>query len=163
VDRPKAPKGTIAVPQSLARVWLHLAFSTKDRRTYLQDHEIRDEMFRMLGHHAREASCPPARVGGWSDHVHVLCGLSRTVTIAQLVEILKCETSKWAKKRTADLAMFHWQNGYGAFSVSQSMVDQVLDYIDRQAEHHRRTTFQAEFRAMCAKHGIQIDERYVWD
>ena len=149
--------------QSLARIWLHIVFSTCERRAYLQDAELREEMFRMLGHHAKEAGCPPARVGGWSDHVHVLCGLSRTVTVAQLVEVLKTETSKWIKQRAADLGLFHWQNGYGAFSVSQSNVDQVIDYIDRQPEHHGQMTFQDEFRVLCAKHKMEIDERYAWD
>jgi putative transposase len=151
------------MPQSLARIWLHIVFSTKERRVYLQNEEIRDEMFRMLGYHATAAGCPPARVGGWTDHVHVLCGLSRTVTVAGLVEVLKRETSKWIKQRVTDLSTFHWQNGYGAFSVSQSNVDQVIEYIDRQPEHHRRMTFQEEFRAICARHSIEIDERYVWD
>ena len=136
------------MPQSLARIWLHIVFSTKERRAYLQNADLR---------------CPPARIGGWTDHVHVLCGLSRTATVAELVEVLKRETSKWVKQRAADLGLFHWQNGYGAFSVSQSNVDQVIEYIARQPEHHRRMTFQEEFRAMCAKHNIPIDERYVWD
>ena len=152
-----------AMPQSLARIWLHIVFSTKERRSYLQNAEIREEMFRMLGHHAKGTGCPPARIGGWTDHVHVLCGLSRTVTVAELVEVLKRETSKWIKQRAADLGTFHWQNGYGAFSVSQSIVDQVIEYIDRQSDHHRRMTFQEEFRALCAKHNLQIEERYAWD
>jgi putative transposase len=151
------------MPQSLARIWLHIVFSTKERRAYLQNNEIRDEMFRMLGHHAKEAGCPPARVGGWIDHVHVLCGLARTITVAELVEVLKRETSKWIKQRAMDLSLFHWQNGYGAFSVSQSNVDQVIEYIDGQPKHHGRMTYQDEFRMLCAKHNIQMDEQYVWD
>jgi REP element-mobilizing transposase RayT len=151
------------MPQSLARIWLHITFSTKERWRYLKNDDIRDEMFRMLGHHANEAGCPPARVGGWIDHVHVLCGLSRTITVAELVEVLKRETSKWIKTRAADLETFHWQNGYGAFSVSQSLVGRVIKYIDGQAEHHKVMTYQDEFRALCARHGVEIDERYVWD
>jgi REP element-mobilizing transposase RayT len=120
-------------------------------------------MFRMLGHHATEAGCAAGRVGGWVDHVHVLCGLSRTITVGGLVEVLKRETSKWIKRRAPDLGTFHWQNGYGAFSVSQSMVDQVMEYLDQQPEHHGHTTYQEEFRALCAKHHVEIDERYVWD
>ena len=151
------------MPQSLARIWLHIVFSTCGRRAYLQNEQIREEMFRMLGHHAKDAKCPPARVGGWVDHVHILCGLSRTLTVAKLVETLKTETSKWAKHRAPDLGTFHWQAGYGAFSVSQSLVDEVIEYIDRQEEKHRRMTFQDEYRFLCAKHDVEIDERYVWD
>jgi len=94
------------MPQSLARVWVHLVFSTRERRMYLQSADLREEMFRMLGYHAKQAACPPARVGGWSDHVHILCGLSRTISIADLVETLKCETSKWVKDRALDLEHF---------------------------------------------------------
>ena len=151
------------MPQSLSRIWLHIVFSTKERRTYLANEAIRDEMFRMLGHHAKDNGCPPARVGGVADHVHILCGLSRTLAVSQLIEILKRETSKWIKQRDPSLAAFHWQNGYGAFSVSQSHVPQVIEYIDRQPEHHKQMTFQEEFRAICAKYEIDIDERYVWD
>ncbi|MBN1393679.1 MAG: IS200/IS605 family transposase [Pirellulales bacterium] len=151
------------MPQSLARIWLHIVFSTKERRAYLQNEELRDELFRMLGHHAAEAGCPPARVGGWIDHVHILCGLSRTVTVAELIEVLKRETSKWIKQRSPGLSTFHWQNGYGAFSVSQSNVDQVIEYIEKQPQHHKRMTFQEEYRAMCKRHNIEIDKRYVWD
>jgi REP element-mobilizing transposase RayT len=151
------------MPQSLSRIWLHLAFSTKERRTYLQNDDIRDEMFRMLGYHAKECGCPPARIGGWHDHVHVLCGLSRTVTVAALVEVLKRETSKWIKERAPELQAFYRQNGYGAFSVSQSLVGRTIEYLDRQPDHHRRIGFQEEFRAICARREIEIDERYVWD
>jgi len=115
------------MPQSLARIWLHIVFSTKERRAYLQNEHIREELFRLLGHHANAIDCQSARVGGWIEHVHVLCGLARTVTVAQLIENLKTETSKWIKKQSPDLSMFHWQSGYGAFSVSQSNVDQVID------------------------------------
>jgi len=151
------------MPQSLARIWLHIVFSTKERWAFLRDEAIREEMFRMLGYHAKEVDCPSACVGGWIDHVHVLCGLARTVTVAELVEVLKRETSKWIKKRSSDLNAFHWQNGYGAFSVSQSNVESVIGYIQQQGEHHGRMTFQDEFRAICGKHRIEIDERYVWD
>jgi len=151
------------MPQSLARIWLHITFSTDGRRAYLQNPEIREEMFRMLSHEAQEVGCPPARSGGWIDHVHILCGLSRTISVAKLVEHLRVETSKWAKKRTRALGNFHWQAGYGAFSVSQSQVEQVIAYIDGQPEHHRKLTFQEEFRIICQKHDIEIDERYVWD
>ncbi|MCC6123842.1 MAG: IS200/IS605 family transposase [Pirellulales bacterium] len=151
------------MPQSLARIWLHVVFSTKERRAYLQNERIRDELFRLLGHHASAIDCQPARVGGWIDHVHVLCGLARTMTVAQLIEHVKTESSKRIKDRAADLSSFRWQNGYGAFSVSQSNVDQVIEYIDGQAKHHGKMSFQDEFRLICAKHGIEIDERYVWD
>ena len=151
------------MPQSLSRIWLHIVFSTKQRQTFLKDDALRDEMFRMLGHHANELGCPSAGVGGWVDHVHILCGLSRTVTVADLVEELKRETSKWAKQRCPAWSAFYWQNGYGAFSVSQSQLETVKLYIARQAEHHRILSYQDEFRELCARHAVLLDERYAWD
>jgi putative transposase len=153
----------VPMPQSLARVWLHLVFSTKDRRTYLQRDDFRDEMFQMLGHHVKEAGCVAVRAGGWHDHVHLVCGLTRTVTIAQLVEHVKVETSKWAKGTAYGVPKFAWQAGYGVFSISQSNLEMVVEYAKNQAEHHRTRTFQDEFRELCRRHEIEIDERYVWD
>lgn len=149
--------------QSFARVWLHITFSTKDRRPYLQDGDFREEMFKMMAHHVQETGCVVVRVGGWIDHVHVVCGLSRTIDIATLVENIKVETSKWAKKDANGVPMFAWQSGYAAFSVSQSLLPRVDAYVKNQASHHAQRSFQDEFRELCRKHGIEVDERYVWD
>jgi REP element-mobilizing transposase RayT len=151
------------MPQSLSRIWLHIVFSTKERQAFLQDDTLRDEMFCMLGYHANETSCPTVRVGGWYDHIHILCGLARTITVAKLVEVLKKETSKWVKSRDPKLRSFYWQNGYGAFSASQSLLESVIEYIENQPVHHARMSFQDEFRAICSRHGVQVDERYAWD
>ena len=151
------------MPQSLARVWLHFVFSTKGRQTFLQHDEFRDEMFHMIGHHVNEAGCVAVRAGGWHDHVHFVCGLTRTVTIAGLVERVKVETSRWAKQVKDGAATFSWQAGYGVFSVSQSNLDQVVNYVNNQAEHHKRLSFQDEFRELCRRHELEIDERYVWE
>ncbi len=151
------------MPQSLSQIWLHLVFGTKDRRPFLQKAPVRDEMFRMLSHHVSETDCQPVRSGGWVDHVHVVCGLSRTTTVADLVEHVKSETSKWVKKPPHSLSTFAWQSGYGAFSVSQSNLPRVLTYVEGQVEHHRTVSFQDEFRKLCRLHGVEIDERYVWD
>jgi putative transposase len=151
------------MPQSLSQVWLHLVFSTKDRAALLQNPDFRNEMFHMLGHHVAEAGCIPKLAGGWIDHVHIVCGLSRTVTIAGLVQHVKSETSRWAKKAGYGTRSFKWQAGYGVFSVSQSSLDRVMKYVEQQERHHRRRTFQDEFRMLCRKHQLHIDERYVWD
>jgi putative transposase len=151
------------MPQSLAQIWLHIVFSTKERRPFLRDDEIREEMFRMLSHHVGKVGCHPLKSGGWHDHVHVVCGLGRTISVAKLVEEIKTETSKWAKDRSPALATFTWQAGYGAFSVSQSNVPQVLTYVEHQPDHHRDVSYQDEFRKLCLLHQLPIDERYVWD
>jgi REP element-mobilizing transposase RayT len=155
--------GSSPMPQSLAQVWLHVVFSTKNRRPFLKEANFLDEMCRMLAHHVKESKCVSASVGGHEDHVHLLVGLSRTITIAQLVENTKTETSKWAKTANGGSAAFAWQAGYGAYSVSHSLRDVVDNYIRTQAEHHRTMTFQDEFRQLCKKHAIEMDERYAWD
>src|SRR5262245_23408108 len=104
------------MPQSLARIWLHVVFSTKERRGYLQHDGFREEMFHMLGHHVKQADCVPVRTGGWHDHVHIVCGLSRTISVSTLIEHVKVETSKWAKTADHGSSTFTWQSGYAAFS-----------------------------------------------
>jgi REP element-mobilizing transposase RayT len=151
------------MPQSLAQVWLHIVFSTKERRGFLQSESFREQMFRMLSYHVTESGCVSAFVGGHIDHVHLLVGLSRTIAIAQLVENIKTETSKWAKTAEGGTSVFSWQSGYGAFSVSHSKRNEVDGYILGQDAHHKRLTYKHEFRLLCTKHEIEIDERYVWD
>ena len=149
--------------QSLARVILHVTFSTKDRRPFLKDADIRAGLYAYMAGALQDIKCVPILINGVEDHVHILCNLSRTVCIADLVEVAKTEPSKWMKEQGRAYADFYWQAGYGAFSVSQSNVEMVRAYIARQEEHHRRDSFQDEFRALCAKHGVNIDERYAWD
>ena len=151
------------MPQSLAQVWLHLVFSTKERRPFLNDETFQVEMFRMLAHHVKETGCVSASVGGHTDHVHLLVGLSRTITIAKLVEKIKTETSTWAKDKENCSSAFGWQSGYGAFSVSHSNRSAVDEYIRNQREHHHKLSFQDEFRELCKRHDVEIDERYVWE
>src|SRR5687768_14345343 len=123
------------MPQSLAQVYLHIVFSTKERRPFLRDASVRDEVHNYLGGTCNNLDCPVLRVGGVADHVHILCRLGRSISIADLVRELKRESSKWLKTRAPELADFHWQNGYGAFSVSPSHVEAVRRYIETQEDH----------------------------
>ena len=102
-------------------------------------------------------------IGGVEDHIHILILLSRKYAIKDVIQQSKTETTKWIKARGDGYQDFHWQAGYGAFSVSQSNAEQVKQYIAHQEEHHRKMSFQDEFRGLCRRHGITIDERYVWD
>ena len=151
------------MPQSHAQVWLHVVFSTKNRTAYLRDKTVRNQMFRMLAHHVKEAGCVVATVGGHVDHVHLLAGLARTLKICTLIEVIKTETSKWAKNVDGGDKSFAWQSGYGVFSVSYSNLASVENYITNQEAHHAKRSYQDEFRLLCEKHGLEIDERYVWD
>ena len=107
--------------------------------------------------------CPSLRVGGVADHVHLFFGLSRTRTIAEVVETVKTSSSKWIKTKGPEFSGFHWQSGYGAFSVSQSDADTVVNYVANQEQHHQKMTFQDEYRKLLEKYRINYDETYVWD
>ena len=111
----------------------------------------------------RDLGAELVRVGGVADHVHIVTTLPRTVSQAQLVEQIKKASSKWIKALDARYRGFFWQRGYGAFSVSPSQLDAVLQYIDSQQEHHRTRTVEEEYRELLRKHGVDFDERYVWD
>jgi REP element-mobilizing transposase RayT len=151
------------MPQSLARVLVHIVFSTKNRASFLQDNAIRGELHAYLITVLDSLECPSLAINSVEDHIHILCALSRKIPLMKLIEELKTSTSKWLKTKGPSYRGFYWQNGYGAFSVSESKAPEVKRYIHNQEEHHRRLTFQDEFRALCDKHGLAIDERYVWD
>jgi putative transposase len=150
------------MPQSLSLVILHVIFSTKDRRPFL-DPDTSPKLHAYLATVTRNADCEAYRVGGVADHVHLAIRLSRTVTIANLVETLKTASSKWLKSQSPALAAFSWQRGYGCFSVGPADLDSLKAYIDSQEEHHRTRTFQEEFRMFLKKYGVGYDEAYVWD
>ncbi len=151
------------MPQSNARVILHIVFSTKHRDRFLHDKDLRIRLHAYMAVVLQEIDCQPILINGNEDHVHILCNFSRTITIAALMETVKTSPSKWMKQQGPQYEGFFWQRGYGAFSVSQSKVEEVRHYVANQEERHRRMSFQDEFRELCRKHGIEIDERYVWD
>src|SRR5437667_8236897 len=148
--------------QSLAKNLLHLVFSTKHREPYLSASR-RPAIHAYLAGIFREWESPALRIGGVDDHVHILFQLHKTLALSKIVEEVKKGSSKWIKTQAQELSSFYWQNGYGAFSVSQSNVEAVIHYIDHQEDHHRRVTFQEEFREFLRRHEIEYDERYVWD
>ncbi|HUA65945.1 MAG TPA: IS200/IS605 family transposase [Alphaproteobacteria bacterium] len=150
------------MPESLSLVLLHVIFSTKDRHPFLNP-EFRPKLHAYLATVARNAGCECYRVGGVGDHVHLAIRLSRTLTIARLVENLKTSSSKWLKTESPDLAGFSWQRGYGCFSVGPTDLDSLCAYIDKQPEHHRERTFQDELRMFLKKYGLEYQEAYVWD
>jgi REP element-mobilizing transposase RayT len=149
--------------QSLVANYLHIIFSTKDRRPFLKDKDIRERIHAYLGGICRNLKCPALIVGGDADHVHLLTRHSKNIAIANFMGDIKRESSKWIKTLDPALKTFHWQNGYGAFSLSPTHVEAVKKYIFTQEQHHRKESFQDEFRRICKKYGVDIDERYVWD
>ena len=151
------------MPQSHSAVFLHLIFSTKNREPWLRDAELRAELHAYLGGVSKNLDCPPIAVGGVADHVHLLARFGRGVSQSEWVKELKRVSSRWIKEREPKMAKFAWQSGYGVFSVSPSNLDAVERYIETQEEHHRKTTFQEEYRAFLRKHRVDWDERYAWD
>jgi putative transposase len=148
------------MPQSLARILVHTVFSTKERRPFLRDTALRKEMHRYLGGVLSNLDCQPIIVGGADDHVQLLCALSRTCEAAEMVED---GSSLWVKTKGANNHDFAWQNGYGIFSIGFSQIPSVRDYIAGQEEHHRKLSFQDEYRQMLRRYEIEFNERYVWD
>ncbi len=149
--------------QSLARLWTHLIFSTKDRFPFLRDKILRFEMHAYLAAVLRAHGCDTLIVGGVEDHTHSLFALPRSHPIASVVKEVKRTSSGWIKGTSHKLSKFRWQGGYAAFSVSQSNLAEVIHYIENQEEHHKRVTFQDEYRAFLNAYGVEFDERYVWD
>ncbi len=151
------------MPQSLSAVYIHLVFSTKDRRPFLQDESIREKLHAQLGGISKALGCPPLLVGGVEDHVHLLCRFGRTITQADWVKEVKRVSNGWLKAQSPEYADFEWQGGYADFSVSPSDLDDVEAYIANQKAHHEKLTFQEELRRLLLQHEISFDERYVWD
>lgn len=147
--------------QSLSKVYIHITFSTKDRQ-YLIDKNIKESLFQYLGGVCKGLQCNPVQVGGFTDHVHILCLLSRKIAQMDLLEELKKQSSKWIKTQGNQYSNFYWQDGYGVFSVNPTQVNIVVDYIKNQEEHHKTISFQDELRAFLKKYKVEYDERYVW-
>ncbi len=148
--------------QSLVKNYIHLIFSTKLRQPLIHP-PVKDELHKYLGGICNKLDCPVITVGGYTDHVHVLCMLSKKITLMKLMEELKSHSSKWIKNKGGGYESFYWQDGYGAFSVNPSEIDAVITYINKQNEHHSRKTFQEEYRSFLKKYNIEYDERYVWE
>ena len=148
--------------QSLVKNLIHLVYSTKHREPLIPD-EHRDALYAYQAGIFRKWDSPALIIGGVSNHVHALFALSKNHALKTIVEEVKKGSSKWMKREGPRVADFHWQAGYGAFSVSRSNEEAVTRYIKNQPEHHRKVSFQDELRALFMKHEIKFDERYVWD
>ena len=149
--------------QSLAQIYLHIIFSTKNRYPFLHTEDIRKNLHHYLTGACRNLNCPSIIIGGTADHVHILTRYSRQITISDFIREIKMQSSKWIKKIAPDLQDFFWQSGYGIFSVSPSHVENLKPYIYNQEKHHRKESFKDEFRRICKNYSVEIDERYVWN
>ena len=148
--------------QSLAKNLLHLVFSTKHRSLWIPP-TVRERLYAYQAGIFKEWDSPALAIGGVDDHVHALFVLSKNHPLKKIVEEVKKGSSKWMKREGTGNADFYWQNGYAAFSVSQSNALAVKRYIENQEEHHRKMTFQDELRILLKRHRVEFDEQYVWD
>jgi len=150
------------MPQSLAKIYVHLIFGTKNRQGWLED-SVREELHSYIAAILKNWESPAQKIGSAADHIHILFMLSKNHSVSKIAEEIKKSSSKWLKTKDGINPKFQWQNGYGAFSMSQSKVEDVKQYIENQQEHHRKESFQEEFRRFLKAYNINFDEKYVWD
>jgi REP element-mobilizing transposase RayT len=143
-------------------LYYHVVFSTKNRERWILP-DIEERLWAYLGGIAKENKMTPIRIGGVEDHVHLLLGASPTLAPSKIAQVIKGGSSAWMRDTFPNTKAFAWQDGYGAFTVSRSNVDEVDAYIRGQREHHRNKSFQEEYLAFLKKHGVQYDEKYLWD
>jgi putative transposase len=143
-------------------LYYHIIFSTKHRHRWLIP-DIEERVWAYLGGIARENKMTALQVGGIEDHIHILLGAPPTIAPSKAVQLLKGGSSKWIHETFPNMRAFAWQDGYGAFTVSKSAVPDVIKYIQNQREHHRTMTFQDEYLMFLKRHGVEYDERYLWD
>ena len=160
--QPGASPRVSVMPQSLARLHIHLIFSTKHRARLITN-AVRSSLHAYMASVLQNLGCVPVLINSLEDHVHILFELARIVSVSQAVEDVKKSSSRWIKTQGNEFIGFAWQAGYDAFAVSESNVQAVREYIADQQEHHRRKSYQEEYQAFLEKHGIAYDLRYVWD
>ena len=146
----------------MSRILLHLVFSTKERSPAIPP-DLAGALHAYLAAACRMQGCEAYRVGGTEDHVHIACTLPRTLAVSKLLEEIKKTSSAWLKGKDARCQEFAWQAGYGAFSIGQSQLASLIRYIETQQEHHRPTTFRAEYLRLLQRYGVEYDERHLWD
>lgn len=138
----------------------HVVFSTKNREPWLTE-SIRERVWRYLGGIARENGMKALEIGGAADHIHILLSVPANMALSKAVQLIKGGSSHWSKDTFPNMAAFAWQDGYGAFTVSESQIDAIRDYIQRQAGDHRTQTFAEEYRTFLERHRIEFEERFL--
>ncbi len=150
------------MPQSLSKILLHVVFSTKNRNAWV-DHRLQPRLHAYVAGACRVVGSEAYRVGGMDDHIHIACSLPRTLTVGKLLEQIKKSSSSWMKKQGNRFQSFSWQAGYGAFSLGQSQLPVLINYIENQHEHHKSRTFKEEFLDFLKLYGVDYNEKYLWD
>ena len=146
--------------QSFSKFYSHIVFHTKNNVKFIRE-DIEDELYCYLGGILKNNKSIPFQIGGTSDHIHILCTLPRTISLAELAEEVKKSSSKWIKTKGDHYRIFYWQEGYGGFSVGWSQIETVKSYIKNQKQHHRKVDFMEEYKILLKENGIEFDERYL--
>ena len=149
------------MPQSLAKIYLHIIFGTKDRKDIIPN-IIKKALYAYIAGVCNDKDSHACRIGGTGNHIHIACTLPRTITVSKLLEEIKRASSIWMKEQDSDNDDFAWQAGYGVFSIGQSQLDALVAYIDNQETHHETSTFEEELVALFDKYEVKYDPKYVW-
>ena len=150
------------MPSTYTNLLYHIVFSTKDRIPLIAN-DFEEELYRYIGGIIRTEGGVQLEIGGTNDHLHILAKIKPAVAVSDILAKLKANSSKWINDHKMKMRKFGWQEGYAAFTVSESQVTAVREYIRNQKEHHRKQTFQEEFVALLERHGIEYDPEYLWD
>ena len=150
------------MPQSLTNILIHIVFSTKNRQDLLHK-TIRPELYSYVAGILKNKNCPCYQIGGIEDHIHISCSLAKTISGSDLIKEIKTSTSAWLKTKDIRLTNFHWQNGYGMFSISPTHLHGLCKYIANQENHHKQINFKGELCGLFKKYNVEYDERYLWD
>jgi REP element-mobilizing transposase RayT len=142
------------------QIYCHIVFSTKERAPALEAGN-RKNLFRYVSGILKNHDCHLYRINGVEDHLHILTGLHPAVCLSDLVKSVKISAAKWMKEEGLFPAFSHWQDGYGAFTVSHTNKDSVIEYIKNQEEHHKTISFKDEMREYLVTHGVKFDEKYL--
>jgi len=148
--------------QSLAKIYVHIVFSTKQRTRFIKP-DIEKELFAYMGSSIKLTDSIPVLINGSEDHIHILALLHKTISLSKMIEEVKKNSSRWIKTKNPIYRDFSWQRGYAAFSVGSSELEKVKEYILNQKEHHKKFNFQEELITLLNKHEIEYDPQYIWD
>jgi len=148
--------------QSLSNVLVHAVFSTRERRLLITS-ELEMRLQKYISTVCDDLGCPAIYMGGMPDHIHILVKLGRTISISDFISKIKANSSRWVKSVDPLHHSFEWQRGYGAFSVSESSRQKVIDYVANQKEHHKQVSFQEEFLLLLRRYNVPFNEKYLWD
>ncbi len=147
--------------QSLSKLYVHIIFHTKYNQPLIRP-DIEDELYSYMGGIIKEHQSQPIKINGVEDHVHILAAMSKNIALAKFVEEIKRNSSRWIKTKGEQYERFAWQGGYAGYSVSQSVLERVKQYIENQKEHHKKVSFQDEYRQFLQEYGVDFDENYLW-